>query len=57
MADEFIYLRFKINKNGVTPVKEINENIRTTKEPCNDSELKSLLELSNYRYRYFKTSE
>ena len=47
MADEFMYLRFKINKNGVTPVKEINENIRTTKEPCNDSEWKSLLELSN----------
>ena len=30
-----IYLGFKINKNGVTPIKEKNENLRTTKEPHN----------------------
>ena len=32
MADETIYLGFKINKNGVAPVKEKIENIRTAKE-------------------------
>ena len=53
MTDEVIYLGFKINKNGVTPVKEKNENIRTTKEPHNISQLKLFLGLINYYYHYF----
>ena len=32
MADETIYLGFKINKNGVAPVKEKIKNIITAKE-------------------------
>ena len=47
MADEIIYLGFKINKNGVTPAKENIENIQTTKEQRNVSELKSFLGLIN----------
>ena len=43
MTGEAIYLGFKINENGVTPVKEKIKNIRTTKEPQNISELTSLL--------------
>ena len=54
MADEVIYLGFKINKNGVTPVKEKIENITTTKEPSNVFDLKSCLGLINYYHRYFK---
>ena len=54
MADEIIYLGFKINKNGVTPAKENIENIKTTKEQRNVSELKSFLGLINYYHRYFK---
>ena len=54
MADEIIYLGFKINKNGVTPAKENIENIKTTKEQRNVSELKSFLGLIYYYHRYFK---
>ena len=54
MSDEVIYLGFKINKNGITPVKEKIENIRTTKEPRNVSESKSFLGLMNYYHHYFK---
>ena len=54
MADEIIYLGFKINKNGVTPAKENIENIKTTKEQRNVSELKSFLGLMNYYHHYFK---
>ena len=43
MEDDVIYLGFKIIRNGFTPVKQKIENLRTTKEPCNVSKLKSLL--------------
>ena len=39
MIHEIIYLGLKINKNGVTSVKEKTGNIRTAKEPHNVSEL------------------
>ena len=40
MEEKVIYLGFKIDIIGITPVKEKIENIRTTKEPRNVSELK-----------------
>ena len=55
MAAEIIYLGRKINKNNVTLVKETIENIRTTKEQHNVSELKSFLGLISYYQRYCKT--
>ena len=45
---EVIYLGFKINKNGVTPINENIENIKTTIELRNVSELKSFSALICY---------
>ena len=56
MADEVMYLGFKISKNSITPVKEKIENIRMTKEPSNVSELKLFLGLINYYHHHFKNS-
>lgn len=54
MANEVIYLGFKINKYGVYPIKEKIDSIKNAKEPQNVSELKSFLGLLNYYHRYFK---
>ena len=54
MEEKVIYLGFKIDIIDITLVKEKIENIRTTKEPHNVSELKSFLGLINFYHRYFK---
>ena len=48
MQDEVIYLGYKINKDGIFPVKEKIEAIKSAKKPTYVSELKSLLGLLNY---------
>ena len=48
MAEEVIYLWFKINKNSVTPINENIENIKATIELRNVSELKSFSALICY---------
>ena len=54
MANEVIYLGFKINIHGISPVKEKIDSIKKAKEPQNVSELKSFLGLLNYYHRHFK---
>ena len=54
MQDEVIYLGYKINKDGMFPVKEKIEAIKSAKKPTNVSELKSFLGLLNYYHRHFQ---
>ena len=54
MQDEVVYVGFKINKNGLFPVKEKIVAIKNAEEPKNISELKSLLGLLNYYHRHFQ---
>ena len=54
MQNEVIYLRYKINKDGIFPVKEKIDTIKSAKESTNFSELKSFLGLLNYYHRHFK---
>ena len=54
LQDEVVYLGFKINKNGIYPVKEKTEAMKNAKEPTNVSELKSFLGLINYYRRHFQ---
>ena len=54
LQDEVVYLGFKINENGIYPVKEKTEAIKNAKEPTNVSELKSFLGLINYYHRHFR---
>ena len=54
LQDEVVYLGFKINKNGIHPVKEKIEAIKNAKEPRNVSEPKSFLGLINYYHRHFQ---
>ena len=54
MQDEVIYLGYKINKDGIFPVKEKIEAIKSAKKPTNVSELKSFLGLLNYYHRHFQ---
>ena len=54
MQDEVVYLRFKINKNGIFPVKEKIVAIKNAEEPKHFSELKSFLGLLNYYHRHFQ---
>ena len=54
LQDEVVYLGFKINKNGIYPVKEKIEALKNAKEPTNVSELKSFLGLINYYHRHFQ---
>ena len=50
----FIYLGYKINTEGIFPVKEKIDAIKSTKEPTNISELKSFLGLLHYYHRHFQ---
>ena len=54
MQDEVVYLGFKINKNGIFPVKEKIVAIKNAEEPKNVSELKSFLGLLNYYHIHFQ---
>ena len=54
LQDEVVYLGFKINTNGIYPVKGKIEAIKNAKEPTNMSELKSFLGLINYYHRHFQ---
>ena len=54
MQDKVVYVGFKINKNGLFPVKEKIVAIKNAEEPKNISELKSLLGLLNYYHRHFQ---
>ena len=54
MQDEVIYLGYKINKDGIFPVTEKIEAIKSAKKPTNVSELKSFLSLLNYYHRHFQ---
>ena len=54
MQDEVVYLGFKINKNGVFPVKEKIVAIKNAEELKNVFELKSFLGLLNYYHRHFQ---
>ena len=54
MQDEMVYLGFKINKNGVFPVKEKIVAIKNAEELKNVFELKSFLGLLNYYHRHFQ---
>ena len=54
MHNEVIYLGCKINKDGIFPVKDKTDAIKSAKEPTNISELKSFLGVLNYYYRHFQ---
>ena len=54
IQNEVIYLGYKINKDGIFPVKEKIDAIKSAKEPTNVSELKSFLGLLNYYHRHFQ---
>ena len=54
MQPEVEYLRFKINKQGVSPLKEKSETMQSVCKPKNISERKSFLGLINYYHRHFK---
>ena len=54
MQDEVVNLGFKINKNGIFPVKEKIVAIKNAEEPKNVSELKSFLGLLNYYHTHFQ---
>ena len=53
MQNEVIYLGYKINKDGIFPVKEKIDAIKSAKKPTNVSELKSFVGL-NYYHRHFQ---
>ena len=53
MQDEVVYLGFKMNKNGVFPVKEKIISIKIAEE-LKKSELKSFLGLLSYYHRHFQ---
>ena len=54
MQDEVVYVGFKINKNGLFPVKEKIVAIKNAEESKNISELKSFLGLLDYYHRHFQ---
>ena len=53
MQNEVIYLGYKIIKDGIFPVKEKIDAIKSAKKPTNVSELKSFVGL-NYYHRHFQ---
>ena len=54
MQNEVIYLGYQINEDGIFPVKEKIDAIKSAKEPTNVSELKSFLGLLNHYHRHFQ---
>ena len=54
IQNEVIYLGYKINKDGIFPVKEKIDAIKSAKEPTNFSKLISFLGLLNYYHRHFQ---
>ena len=48
------YLGFKINKQGMSPLREKIESIQSISKPKNILELKSLYDLINYYHTNFK---
>ncbi|CAG2201443.1 unnamed protein product [Mytilus edulis] len=54
MAEEVVYLGFKINKHGIYPVESKVEAIDKAPSPTNVTELKAYLPMLNYYNRFFE---
>ncbi|VDH93546.1 Hypothetical predicted protein [Mytilus galloprovincialis] len=52
MAEEVVYLGFKINKHGIYPVESKVEAIDKAPSPTNVTELKAYLGMLNYYNRF-----
>ena len=53
LKDEFCYLGYKINKDGLTPIPEKIDAVLNAPTPKNVTVLKAFLGMLNYYHRFF----